>query len=386
MKKLLLLLIPFWLIAGDIKPLKQQELQLKKEQATLESDLFKDGWINPLMIIGSTTKANVGDPDKLTEKKLGLHLSQDIFRSGGIYYQREKAKKQKVLFHRAIDLEERHMQMRLYALVLSLKKLDLSIDQTLLLVKNKALEIEVLNDKYLNGLVDIAMLDSAMIELGDLQNSVEDLYMTHQELHTELSFLSDKKYSEITLAHFKMIDLDTYLKYNSVTLEKEKITIQKLDKKLTDTKYLPKLTLEANYQYDESIYTKSFRDDKNALSYGVGVSMPLDFNMQKDRELAQKNYMLSKIAYRDLLDNEVKFYEQVEEEIKIIDKKIKNHQNILSSYHKLFVQVKDLYENSLKTKEDVVVVENTKKIKEKAIEIEEVNKKLALVKLYGRML
>ena len=95
--------------------------------------------------------------------------------------------------------------------------------------------------------------------------------------------------------------------------------------------------------------------------------------------------MLSKIQYQSSLDNEKIFYQNVLHKIKFLKRKIHNNQESINIYDSLLTQVHDLYQNGLKTIEDLTILKNTKKLKMQDILMDKLRIKLELLKLYKRL-
>lgn len=385
MRYLLLFLLPMFVIASDLREIKKEEIQLKREKGEVEARFLKDSWINPIIINTQIYKNNIRDNDEDYIKSMDISLSQDIFKSGAITYQKEQAKLQNQINQKSIDSEFQEMTISIYELVLTLQILDLKLTQLGFEIENKKIEIEAEEQKYKNGLVDISKLDTAMLELSELKNSIEGLYMQKESYKTDLHFLSNKPYQEIKLSKIKMLPQKEFLSNNRIHTQKDVVTYNSLAKKIVDTKYLPKITLDAQYKYQDSRYTKNIRDDKTNWGYGLRLSLPLDYNSKKTKQIAQKEFLLSKIRYQNAKDNEKIFYQNILHQIKFLKRKIKNNQDAKKSYGSLITQVDDLYQNGLKTIEDLTVLKNTEKSKMQEILIDRLWIKLEVLKLYKRM-
>lgn len=201
MKKIALLLLSGLLLnAQNLQILKEDKInkiEQTKKKETLESNLTKDSWINPLSIEADFSKNKTIDNSKGNSKKVYLDFNQDIFRSGGIYYTILKGKNQKELaninFSSSMSMEKNEA----YRLVLSLNKSDLEISQQKYLLENKNIEIEKKQEQYLNGTIDIEELDQAVIEKNDILNQIEDLKTSKLNLQKELRKISQISYKKI---------------------------------------------------------------------------------------------------------------------------------------------------------------------------------------------
>ena len=384
MRYLLLFLFPLFVIADDLREIKKEELELKREKGKIEAELLRDSWINPLIINGDLFKSNVNDTDADYSKSIDISISQDIFKSGAISYQREQARLQNSINQKSIDFEYKETTIGVYELVLALRIFDLKLRQLDLAVENKKIEIEREKQKYKNGVVDITELDTAILELSELKNSIESLHMEKESYKTKLRFLSDKSYRQIELPDIKILSQKEFLSLNHLHIQKDVIAYNYLAKKIVDTEYLPKVSVNTRLKYEDSKYSRNIRDDKDSWEYGLHVSLPLDYNSIKIKQIAQKKFLLSKIQYQNAKENEKIFHQNILNKVKFLKIKIKNNEEVKITYDNLITQVNDLYQNGLKTIEDLTILKNTKKSKMQEILIDELSIKLELLKLYKR--
>ena len=198
---ILILCLALGLNAQSIKDNKLQEIEETKNKSKLESSLLKDSWINSINISADSTKSKSGN-SKSTSNKIYLNFDQDIFRSGGILYTIQKAKLQKNLALQNYDLSLNSLNIDIYKLVLELNKIDFQIEQQNYLIENKTIEIDKKQAQYINGVIGIEDLDSAVIEKNNLQNQIEDLKTSKDEFVRQLKNLSTSPYKGIKTIQF----------------------------------------------------------------------------------------------------------------------------------------------------------------------------------------
>jgi outer membrane protein TolC len=364
--------------AQVIKHNKHEQLTQEKQKNALEAQLLKDSWINPLSIELDTSKSKNND-ETSRSKKAYLHFNQDIFKSGGIYYTIEKGERLKKLAHvdyRASISEQRN---EVYRLVLQLQKTDLQLQKQAYLIKNKTLEIEKKQAQYLNSTIDIEELDTAIIEKNELLNTTEDLKISKEEYLQTLKQISSHNYKKIQPAILKLTPMEEYLQNNS-TLIRSKLNqeIAKYDQKITRSNYLPKISVYSQIGYEDNTLPKV---EDNYYNYGIKLSIPLDYNMNKNNQIAKLKYLISNLEFKLQEENETQTYKTILNMMKGIDRKILNSKLSIKKYESIYALTHDLYEGLLKTKEDLKIIQNRLSSSRLDIGILAIDKQLLLYEL-----
>lgn len=376
---ILILCLALGLNAQSIKDNKLQEIEETKNKSTLESSLLKDSWINPINISADSTKSKSAN-SKSTSNKIYLDINQNIFRSGGILYTIQKAKLQKDLAFENYDLNLNSLNIDIYKLVLQLNKIDYQIEKQDYLIKNKSLEIDKKQAQYINGVISIEDLDSAIIEKNDLENQIEDLKTSKDDYEKQLKNLSTTSYKNISVNKLKVISLKSFLDNNkTLIIENLNSEISLKDLHITNTNYLPKVSLFSQIGYEDN-NANDINDDY--YNYGVRVSIPLDFNMNKNKQISKINYKLSKIKGNIKKDDEINKYEATLKSLKRIDNKIKNSQKSIKNYENIYKLTQGLYEGLLKTKQDLLTIENRLKSSKLDINILKIDKQISIYELH----
>lgn len=376
---ILILCLALGLNAQSIKDNKLQEIEETKNKSTLESSLLKDSWINPINISADSTKSKSAN-SKSTSNKIYLDINQNIFRSGGILYTIQKAKLQKDLAFENYDLNLNSLNIDIYKLVLQLNKIDYQIEKQDYLIKNKSLEIDKKQAQYINGVISIEDLDSAIIEKNDLENQIEDLKTSKDDYEKQLKNLSTTSYKNISVNKLEVISLKSFLDNNkTLIIENLNSEISLKDLHITNTNYLPKVSLFSQIGYEDN-NANDINDDY--YNYGVRVSIPLDFNMNKNKQISKINYKLSKIKGNIKKDDEINKYEATLKSLKRIDNKIKNSQKSIKNYENIYKLTQGLYEGLLKTKQDLLTIENRLKSSKLDINILKIDKQISIYELH----
>lgn len=378
MTKILIVVFLTLCITLNAQILKKSELkkiEQQKEKNFLEADLLKDSWVNSLNIEGDISKSK-NDKSKTTTKRVYLDFNQDIFRSGGIYYTIQKAKKQKKLSSSKYINTLTSKKTEAIKLVLNIQKIDLQIKKQNFLIKNKSIEIEKKEAEYLNGTIDIEELDTVVIEKNTLLNEIEDLKLSKYDFIKNLKVYSNTSYKNILPLKLELVDLKGFLNSNQeLIIEKLNNDILKYDKKITDSSFYPKVSLYSQIGYE---HINSTKVDDDFYNYGLKFMIPIDYNMNKNKEIANLNYKLSKINYMQKKEEEQNRYEYTLRSLESIIKKIKNSKLTIQKYNDIYSLTNELVEGLLKTREDLKTIENRLNSSKLDIDILNIDKQLLI--------
>ena len=178
-------------------------------------------------------------------------------------------------------------------------------------------------------------------------------------------------YSNLNYQNVKL-DFLTEMRFNDFIVNNTNIKIQEfeyrktaLEKDIITSSYLPKISVYGTYGYeDNSMYTK----DDDYYNYGLKLSIPIDYNSNKNKEISQIKRKISNDTLTQIKRNEESFYNSSIKIIAFINKKIININQTILRYKNLYTSVNALYERSLKTIDDVSICnDNTKKLCNKSI-------------------
>ena len=97
-------------------------LELKNKKNQTDSAKLEKSWVDPVIFSISKSKSAIDTDMQNDSTKFILSLSQDIFRSGGIYYAIKYAKANKKLNDTLLKLEKNSLLAKLYGIVLNIKK------------------------------------------------------------------------------------------------------------------------------------------------------------------------------------------------------------------------------------------------------------------------
>lgn len=367
-----------------LSELKKENLKLKEQSVQKSSDVLENSWINPLTLSIGANK------DQITSK-LGsqrsisarLGFNQDIYRSGGIFHAIDYAKATRILGLSQIKSEKNANIFTAYSMLLKILKNDILQAQQKLSIENSNLEIKRKKEQYQGGLIDISFLNNAILQKMAQENGLIKLQEAKQTLILEFEKISDKEYKTIKIPQIKIPSQTNYISQNlALMVQKNSINAKEYYAKLVKSKYLPKVSLNANYTLSD-IKNRQIDTSDNYYGYGITASMPFDIKRGDDIEKSRLDFMIAKNELSILEDTQEKEYRKILADLKKIDKKIKLAQDNIKIYDSLLAQTKDLVQAGIQIEDDLTIMENSKQVRvfeEKIYTLEKEEKKLEFYK------
>ena len=386
MKKIIILpLFCSFLFANEIELLqkdKKELRQIEKEIIQKKYEAAKDEWIGTINLNSTLGKNRDFTEDENSDmtRSLGLNFSQSIFESGGIEYSIEYARQQ--LKSDLIAWENQNIALiqAIYETLLTIKKLKLQIEQSDYSLKNKEIELILKKIQYEAGRVDIIDLNNAVMSRNNQQKDNISLKNLLKDKEYELSKYTTLKSNEIRIIDFKIVDKDKFLKDNlNIRYENSKVELLDTSYKQLKSSYLPKVSLTTNAKYS---------NDENKINnesgtIGLTASMPL-FDITKDAKLEKSKLevLKQKVNVTDIQNELVYEYEQILAQINTYDEYEKTISDNLKLYEDLIMVNKSSNAAGMSADYDLEVLQNTQKINQYDLQINDINKKLQYTKLY----
>jgi outer membrane protein len=373
------------LFANEIELLqkdKKELRQIEKEIIQKKYEAAKDEWIGTINLNSTLGKNRDFTEDENSDmtRSLGLNFSQSIFESGGIEYSIEYARQQ--LKSDLIAWENQNIALiqAIYETLLTIKKLKLQIEQSDYSLKNKEIELILKKIQYEAGRVDIIDLNNAVMSRNNQQKENISLKNSLKDKEYELSKYTTLKSNEIKIIDFRIVDKDKFLKDNlNIRYENSKVELLDTSYKQLKSSYLPKVSLTTNAKYS---------NDENKINnesgtIGLTASMPL-FDITKDAKLEKSKLevLKQKVNVTDIQNELVYEYEQILAQINTYDEYEKTISDNLKLYEDLIMVNKSSNAAGMSADYDLEVLQNTQKINQYDLQINDINKKLQYTKLY----
>lgn len=361
----------------DIQTYRSQEIDTAYEQ-------LKYNWLNPLSLVLSTRQDNSAQDIASETQSAYLSLSQDIFRSGGIYYAIQYAKSKYAYDRIALEEENAALSQQLFTTLLTIKRTRYQLAQSETRLKNREIELLIKRQQYEAGDVDITQLNNAIMERNAEQKTLTNLKTTLNNARIDLKKLTDKSEDDIPLPTFSLVDKQRYLERNyAVTKLREQSRLTHNQYAVTRAGYLPALNLSGQYG------TTDYTNDDLGTSYsgdyyyiGLQLSIPLDFTTGATLQEAKVNALKTQSQTLDKQREEDAYYDQIKANIAAYNEYIALTKANLALYDELIEATAAGVKTGYRSGYDLATLENTKKIDEYEITINELSIQLELVKLH----
>lgn len=366
------------IVQKDKKELR--EIEKKVIQKNYES--LKNDWVGNIDLNSNLSKS-YNFKDEISSdmnRSTGLSYSQSIFQSGGIEYSIQYAKEQ--LYSDLISWENENILIleTIYETLLNIKKLRFQIEQSDYLLENKEIELVLKKIQYEAGKVDIIELNNAIISQNNQKKENISLKNSLKEKEFELSKYTNLKYNQIKLIDFKIPDKKKFLE-NSLNIRYENSKVQLLNTSYKQLKssYLPqvKVSSSVNYQDNEN------EDNRTNGTVGLSMTMPI-FDITKDSKLEKSKLevLKQKVNLQDLKNQLSYEYEQILTQIDTFESYETTIKENLKLYDDLILVNQSSNNAGMTSDYDLEILQNTKKINEYDLVINDINKKLQYSKLY----
>lgn len=360
---------------------KNKILDYNYQKSIEDYKKLKNDWINPI-----TYKYNYNKNKNYTTTKSTIHISQPIFKSGGIYYALKYASSVKNLSEISIENQRKELIKQTVNILFQINKININIEKQKLLIENSKIDIERKKEQVLNGIIDTSFLDNAILDKNNKQNSLIDLEYQKKVLVHNLSNLSDKTYDKFELPVLELVDKKEFLETNIYTKElKYNIDKSYWMKNMVTSSYFPSINFTADYSKYHDIDNNPALDKDWNYNIGFNISIPFDIKSLNNIESSKISYLIEKTNLEDKKQSELVIYKNGLSKIDSIDKKIKITKDNIKLYDSLLEQLIEQEEVGMKTKSDVMTMVNSKKIKLLDLKTLYFDKQIELLEIYARV-
>ena len=366
------------ILQNDKKELRQIEKKVIQEK--YEAD--KNEWIGTIDLKSSLGKSRDFTDNQSSDmsRSAGISFSQSIFESGGIEQSIQYAKEQLNSSLIAWENDNVLILQTIYETLLNIKKLNLQIEQSDYYLKNKDIELILKRIQYEAGKADIIDLNNAIMSKNNQEKENISLKNSLKEKKYELSKYTDLSADEIKIIDFNIIDKEKFLKDNlNIKYENSKVQLLNTSYKQLKSSYLPKVALSSGVNY----LNNENDDYRTNGSIGLNLSMPI-FDITKDAKLQKSKLevLKQKVNINDM-QNELEYeYEQILTFIDTYENYEKTINNNLKLYEELIMVNKSSNDAGMTSDYDLEILQNTRKINEFDLIVNDINKKLQYSKLY----
>lgn len=364
---------------------KQTILQQQQEINDAQHQKLRTNWIAPLNLNASYSydKTAVGDYHS-DMKTVSASISQDIFRSGGITYQIAYADANLQTNSILLNKQIAALNQQLFTALLALKKNILQRDQSKLRLDNQEIAIFIKRHLYDAGKVDITELNNALMLKSSELKVYEAAKYEIANQRFEIEKVSDIDPDTFAIPKFELILKEDFLQ-NQFDIQYARSQSQTLEKLygVTRSNYLPSLALNGNVGYrgyDPKELSGSY--DGDYYSTGLSLNFPLVYNASSTIQEAKVSYLQEVATLADTQRELEASYRQSVQKIESYREYINITTTNLSLYDDLIQVVQAGVNAGTKTGYDLQTLQNSKKVEELEITINEINIQLELAKLY----
>lgn len=361
------------------------DYELRENSA--KSDKLENAWINPIDLQYSKNYSRQFKDKTFKTGSFSIGINQPIFKFGGIYFGIQYANALRKLNKTQIQLNKREMIVNAINLLFQIKKSKLEYEKRVLFIKNNSIGIKQKNEQYNAGLLDSSFLDQAILKKTQNENMLLELESNIANLEKQFALLSDKNPNVLPVPKLKLISMNDYKNKNlELIINRLKVKEKAYDAKMSWTKYLPTVSLQARYTNGDinPLYVNSGIKEKY-YTYGFNISMPLDVNMFSDVEAKKVAHLKSQV---ELIEQEKTInqeYTLCVNRLHIINKKIALTKQDEKLYKRLYKVTKNLVYAGEKTSSDLQLMSNTLKIRKLDQKIYNLDKQLGLLALYAKI-
>ena len=368
---------------------KQEQIRFNKEKVDVSANKLEDTWINPITV-KLEQSATTGGAFETESTAVGVSISQDIFRSGGIYFAIKYAKANRQVNETAVESQTATLVGNAYQTLFQLRRTELAIAKQERLIENARLDIKRKREQYLNGLLDSSYLDNAVLNKNTLENALLDLKNQREELGAAFANLSDTDPATVALPELGVVDRERFMEENLAVVKAE-YAIQEKNyyKKMTISQYLPKISVSYGYtnylDYTQTFGGRETEAADTSTQTTVALSMPLNINTFRDIEVARLDYLIAQREMDDRKREEQNAYGQIMAKVKRLDEKIALARESAKLYGSLVAQTQEQLTAGLKTEDDLATMTNSLENARLDARIYEIDRQIVLLDLYMRI-
>ena len=386
MKTLIIFVLFIGVLLGDDLPLSEQKeelLRLKRQKIREDIDAQKKSWVSPLIFSLSANKNKDAIDMESETKNAGLQWSQDLFRSGGIFYTVEQANALGQANLLSIDREEAGYLKQIYTLQAQIERDTLKRRQNELTLKNSDIDLFIIKAKYKVGSADISELNRATIDRDNARTALIVIKNTlRNEVYELKKLIGHEKIDTLILSDIPLISKTEYIKHQLELLQYE--AQDKSDDaawKIARASYLPKLTFNGSFGYSD-YQSDAIEYNGNDYRYGAVLSIPLDINTRATIESSRLQLLQTRTAQLDRRMELEQEYEMRFYTIADYEEKIGVAEEMISMYNELYSFTDNQVKAGFKSTYDLESLGNSLDIQRLEKEIQSYNIEIEKISLY----
>ena len=360
-----------------------QLFTLQEQKSKEDADFDSLSWISPITLSFQRQWSNQFRGGWHPVNSYSIGIEQPIFRSGGIFYGIKYAKSNLQLATANIAKSKLDLKASAIELALKAKQTEYAIKKLKLQIANRDIEIVTLKELYGAGLASSIELDNALVKKDEANIALLDLEANLALLKSSFAKLSDRDIKSIKVPHLKAPTMQEFLERNvDVALARAKSRVKRNLYKMTRSRYLPTVSVGAHY----TKLSHTPPEQRDAFTnYSLRVTMPLSVNVNNDLERRKLDIMISRLEIKNSLRAAKEEYKVTLKKVAIINKRIKLAKKEVATYSRLLKKTKELFRAGQKSKQDVTLLANSKRIAQLNVKIYRIEKELLLLGLHKKV-
>ncbi|NPA50640.1 MAG: TolC family protein [Epsilonproteobacteria bacterium] len=366
-----------------LSPEYKEFYQTQFQKNLLQRQIDSKSWISPIMLNFERSWDYSLEQGGSRSDMFSISIDQPIFKSGGIYYGIKFAKARYEVENKKLTQEKNSLIIKAIETLFNIRKSELNLEKLKLQLKNDEIDVKRKEEQFEVGLIDLIEVDKALAKKNQTQISILNLQSSIEELKGNFKKISNKDPNRLKLPKLRLISKKEFKDKNlELDIASKNIEVAKLNSKLVATKFLPTISIGASY----TKLSPAPIGMKDSFSrYNLRVSMPLSINTKDELQKAKLEKIIAKINYKNSKKSIEQDYKIVRKKINLLDKEIKLAKKEANIYKRLLKNTNKLYRAGQATKEDVLILKNSYKIKKLEIKIYQLSKELELLKLYSKI-
>ncbi len=364
---------------------RQTLLKYQNEQNSVQSHQLEKSWINPVVLQYSKNYSTQFG-DTINTQQFIVSVDQPIFKMGGIWSAIKYAKALGKANGLDLELQKRQLIFKALTTSFNLKKLKYKLAKLEFTIENDNLDIEIQKESYEQGITNRTLYDQALLKRNQDVTSKLEIELSISKLENDFSLLSDQNPYSLELPNFSMISKERYME-EQLELKRDSYRIEEKreNKKMTLTKYLPEVSINARYTNEDLnplFASPGSRIKKEYYNYGFKVTLPISINSVDDIQNSKIEYLNAQITLNEKRKEIANKFKLAQKRLEIIDRKIALSKDDAKHYESMLTTAKDLEKVGDRTHYDTQIVENSVKIRELDQEIYKIDAQLELLGLY----
>ena len=378
-----------FVFANNVELLNEnrQELQaLEKSIIEKEYESSKDSWLSPINLdAGISRSHSFSKENDSLSKTVSIGFSQSIYKSGGIEftikYANDKLKSDLLSW----ENNNNELYVKIYEIILNISKLSVQIEQSKYELKNKEIELILKKIEYEAGKTDIIELNNAIMTKNAAYKSNVNLENSLKEQKYELSKYTSLAYEQIEILDFQVLNKDDFLSRNiEIMYQESLVNVLKSSYEKLKSTYLPNLSVSTSVSHsnNEDLITDETTEN-NSGKIALNFSMPLyDFNKQSTVAKSKIEHLKQKATIETIKNEIARDFDVALSKVNTYQTYNKITQENLKLYDDLIGVNAISNQAGMSSNYDLEILQNTKKINQYDIAINNINIQQEYAKLY----